>query len=91
MPDRVEDRTPFSDAEIGQQMRIKARNMIDSGELKTEEDAINRFKLRAQWIADMTNVSEETRIYWLKFEQSLLRSARKYFAEIRENESTFKK
>lgn len=91
MPDRVEDRTPFSDAEIGQQMRTKARDMIDSGELKTEEDAIKLFKLRAQWIADMTNVSEETRIYWLKFEQSLLRSARKYFAEIRENESIFKK
>ena len=91
MPDKVEDRTPFTDAEIGQQMRIKARNMIDCGELKTEEDAIKRFKLRAQWIADMATVSEETRIYWIKFEQALLRSARKYFAEIREIESTFLK
>lgn len=71
--------TPYTDAEIGWMMKCKARELIDSGEIKTKEEAKERFMIRGRWIADMNEIDETTRIYWIKFEEKFYYSALKYF------------
>lgn len=80
-------RTILTDAEIGWQMKIKARKLIDDGEIKDEKTLRQYSATRIKWITGLTYISEDTRAYWLKFEQSFVRSARKYLAELREAES----
>jgi len=71
-----------TEAETGRDMRRRARAMVDAGEIRSEAEAVDLFKVRAVWLNSFKGtLSPVTLTVWLRMELQLFQSARKYLNE----------
>ena len=70
-------------------MKILALEMIAKGEIRTKEDAAERYKARIAAISALDGVlDDKTQQMWARMETQFFRSCCKYFNDINQSKET---